>query len=142
MNPLLWAFAAILVFSAAVCPAADAPSTRPAKETYLRIANEVEANLHKEILDKFFPVTVDEQGGGFYENYSLNWTRLAGSDKSIVFQSRLTWTSAAAARRFPAQADLYLAMTRRVVGILAVVYDRRVQCRGLEWRRKKKVSES
>jgi len=59
-----------------------------------------------------------------------------------VFQSRLTWTSAAAARRFPAQADLYLAMTRRVVGILAVVYDRRVQCRGLEWRRKKKVSES
>jgi mannobiose 2-epimerase len=119
MNPLLGAFAAILVFSAAVCPAADAPSTRPAKETYLRIANEVEANLHKEILDKFFPVTVDEQRGGFYENYSLNWTRIADSGKSIVFQSRLTWTSAAAARRFPAQADLYLAMTRRGADCLA-----------------------
>ena len=106
------AFAAVLVFSAAACLAADAPSTRPVKETYLRIANEVEANLQKEVLEKFFPVTVDKQGGGFYENYSLNWTRTAGSNKSIVYQSRLIWTSAAAARLFPAQADLYLAMTR------------------------------
>ena len=104
--------AAVLVFSAAACQAADAPSTRPVKETYLRIANEVEANLQKEVLEKFFPVTVDKQGGGFYENYSLNWTRTAGSNKSIVYQSRLIWTSAAAARLFPAQADLYLAMTR------------------------------
>ena len=73
------------MFGRAACLAADAPSTRPVKETYLRIANEVEANLQKEILEKFFPVTVDEQGGGFYENYSLNWTRTAGSNKSIVY---------------------------------------------------------
>jgi cellobiose epimerase len=103
-----------------VVQAADpAPSTRPTKQTYLRIADEVEANLQKEILEKFFPVTVDEQGGGFYENYSLNWTRTVGSNKSIVYQSRLTWTSAAAARRFPAKADLYLAMTRRGAACLA-----------------------
>ena len=112
-------FAAVLVSSAASCLAADDPSVPPVKETYLRIANEVEANLQKEILEKFFPLTVDEQGGGFYENYSLNWTRTAGSNKSIVYQSRLTWTSAAAARRFPAQADLYLAMTRRGATCLA-----------------------
>jgi mannobiose 2-epimerase len=119
MNPLLGAFAAAVVFSTAPGLADDAPSIRPVKETYLRIANEVEANLQKEILEKFFPVTVDEQGGGFYENYSLNWTRAAGSNKSIVYQSRLTWTSAQAARRFPARADLYLAMTRRGAACLA-----------------------
>ena len=113
------AFAAVLVFSVAACQAADDLSARPLKETYLRIASEVEANLRKEILEKFFPVTVDKQGGGFYENYSLNWTRAAGSNKSIVYQSRLTWTSAAAARRFPAQADLYLAMTRHGAACLA-----------------------
>ena len=119
MNALLAAFTAVLAFSAAACLAADVPSTRPTKETYLRIANEVEANLQKEILQKFFPVTVDEQGGGFYENYSLNWTRTTGGNKSIVYQSRLAWTSAAAARRFPAQAGLYLAMTRRGAACLA-----------------------
>ena len=119
INPLLCAVVAVLVSGAATCLAADAPSIRPTKENYLRIAAEVETNLQKEILQKFFPVTVDEQGGGFYENYSLNWTRTAGGNKSIVYQSRLTWTSAAAARRFPAQASLYLDMTRRGAACLA-----------------------
>jgi mannobiose 2-epimerase len=119
INPFSRAVAAILVFSAATCLAADAPSISPTKENYLRIAAEVETNLQKEILQKFFPATADEQGGGFYENYSLNWTRTAGGNKSIVYQSRLTWTSAAAARRFPAQAGLYLDMTRRGAACLA-----------------------
>ena len=119
INYLLCAVAAVLFSGAATCLAADAPSISPTKETYLRIAAEVETNLQKEILQKFFPVTVDEQGGGFYENYSLNWTRTAGGNKSIVYQSRLTWTSAAAARRFPAQAGLYLDMTRRGAACLA-----------------------
>jgi len=103
----------------AVRAADPAPSTRPTKEVFLRIAAETEGNLQKEILEKFFPVTVDEQGGGFFENYSLDWARTAGSNKSVVYQGRLTWTSAQAARRFPAQADLYLAMTRRGAHCLA-----------------------
>jgi cellobiose epimerase len=113
-------FAAVLVLSFVLAAiAADAPSTPPTKEEYLRIADEVELNLRKEILDKFFPVTADEQGGGFFENYSNNWTRQAGNNKSIVYQSRLTWTAAEAARRFPAKAELYLGMTRRGAACLA-----------------------
>jgi len=115
---LVPAFAAVLV-SCAASLATEAPSTPPTKENYLRIAAEVDANLQKEILQKFFPVTVDEQGGGFYENYSTNWTRMAGANKSIVYQSRLTWTAAEAARRFPAQAEMYLAITRRGTACLA-----------------------
>jgi mannobiose 2-epimerase len=106
-------------FAWAVRAAEPAASTPPTKENYLRIANEAEANLQKEILDKFFPVTVDEQGGGFHENYALDWKPMPGNNKSIVYQSRLTWTSAEAARRFPAQAGLYLAMTRRGAACLA-----------------------
>ena len=106
-------------FTWAVQAGEPAPSTPPTKEAYLRIANEVEANLQKEILDKWFPVAVDEQGGGFHENYALDWAKMAGDNKSIVYQSRLTWTSAEAARRFPAKADLYLAMTRRGAACLA-----------------------
>lgn len=99
--------------------AEPAPAARPAKEAYLRIADEIEANLKQEILDKWFPVAVDEQGGGFFENYGLDWTRGPGGNKSIVYQSRLTWTSAQAAQRYPAQAAMYLAMTRRGAACLA-----------------------
>jgi hypothetical protein len=66
----------------------------PTKGEYLRIADEVAANLQNHILDKFFPAAVDEKGGGFYENCGLDWTRQPGDAKSIVYQSRLTWTSA------------------------------------------------
>jgi mannobiose 2-epimerase len=119
-NALSVVVAAVLVFRAAAGLAADAPaSARPVKETYLRIADEVDANLQKEILDKFFPAAADEQGGGFHENYALDWSSRPGGNKSIVYQGRLTWTSAEAARRFPDKAALYLAMTRRGAACLA-----------------------
>jgi cellobiose epimerase len=99
--------------------AADAAATQPAKSEYLRIAEEAEANLQSQILVKFFPMAADEKGGGFFENYGLDWTRQPGEGKSIVYQSRLTWTSAQAAQHFPAKADMYLAMTRRGAAFLA-----------------------
>jgi mannobiose 2-epimerase len=94
-------------------------ATRPSPAEYRRIADEVEANLQNEILEKFFPVCVDKQAGGFFENYALDWTRIPGNARSIVYQSRLTWTSAEAAQRFPAKAELYLAMTRHGAAMLA-----------------------
>jgi len=117
--PLLFASSLVLLGVSNVGAADTGPATRPTKEVYLRIADEVTANLQSQILDKFFPATVDEKGGGFFENYGLDWSRGAGDNKSIVYQSRLTWTSAQAARRFPVKADLYLAMTRRGAACLA-----------------------
>lgn len=99
--------------------AADStPALRPDKAAYLRLAGEMETNLQKEILNRWFPAAVDEQSGGFFENFSLDWVRQPGRNKSIVFQSRLTWTAAQAAKRFPERADFYLAMTRRGVACL------------------------
>ena len=110
----------LILLSFATCLRADAPpSTPPSKQTYLRIAAEVESNLQHEILDKFFPITADEKSGGFFEDYSLDWKRRDGGNKSIVYQSRLTWTSAQAAIRFPEKAEMYLAMTRRGAACLA-----------------------
>ncbi len=48
----------------------------------------------------------------------MDWKRLPGDSRSIVYQSRLTWTSAQAALRFPAKAEMYLAMTRRGAAFL------------------------
>ncbi|HXB59976.1 MAG TPA: AGE family epimerase/isomerase, partial [Candidatus Acidoferrales bacterium] len=101
-----------LLLGAGGAVAADAVA-QPSAADYRRIAGETDTNFQKEILDKWFPRAVDERGGGFYENYGVDWSRGPGNDKSLVYQSRLTWTSAQAARRYPAQADLYLAMTRR-----------------------------
>jgi len=112
---ILFVLAGIAEMTATSLRAASPPS----KAEYLRLADEVEANLRTQILDKFFPAAGDEKSGGFHENYALDWTRLPGEAKSIVYQSRLTWTSAQAALRFPDKADMYLAMTRRGAACLA-----------------------
>jgi mannobiose 2-epimerase len=108
-------------------PAGAARAPAPTPDSYRRLAGEVEANLQKEILDKWFPNAADEQGGGFFENYSQDWTRARqNNNRSLVYQSRLTWTSAQAARRYPARADLYLAMTRRgAAELMEKLWDKR-----------------
>ena len=119
MKPLALAACIGMVFCAWHGNAEGLPSpVSPTRQEYLRIADEVETNLQQQILDKFFPAAADEKGGGFFENYGLDWSRQPGDSKSIVYQSRLTWTSAQAAQRFPAQADMYLAMTRRGTAFL------------------------
>lgn len=118
-HAFLLAVALVLLPASRTAAAEPAPTTGPSKSVYLRLADEMEANLRTEILDKFFPTTADEQGGGFFENYGLDWSRQPGGAKSIVYQGRLTWTSAEAARRFPAKAEMYLAMTRRGAACLA-----------------------
>jgi mannobiose 2-epimerase len=115
-----FAFIAMMILLAALAAAAEnTTSPQPDKATCLRIAGEMETNLQREILDRWFPAAVDERGGGFHENFGLDWSKRPGSDKSIVYQSRLTWTAAQAARRFPEKADFYLKMTRRGAACLA-----------------------
>jgi mannobiose 2-epimerase len=86
---------------------------------YRHLADEIESNLQKEILDRWFPAAADTKEGGFHENFNLDWTRGSGDNKSIVYQSRLTWTAAQAALRFPEKADMYRALTRRGAACLA-----------------------
>ncbi|MDI9400813.1 MAG: AGE family epimerase/isomerase [Verrucomicrobiota bacterium] len=93
--------------------------TAPEPKAYLRIAAELEANLKEHILQKFFPAALDEKNGGFIENFSRDWKPQSSATKSIVYQSRLTWTSARAALRFPEEADLYLAQSRHGAKYLA-----------------------
>jgi mannobiose 2-epimerase len=115
--PLL--LSAVVLFHGFVCRAQERPAPRPTPTEYRRIADQVETNLRKEILDKWFPAAVDRENGGFYENFNNDWTRGAGGEKSIVFQSRLTWLSAQAARRFPEKSAEYMGITRHGVAELA-----------------------
>lgn len=93
--------------------------TRPTPEKYRRLADEVEANLKNQILAKWYPRAVDETGGGFFQNYNDDWSPGRAGAKAIVYESRLTWTAAQAALRFPEQAAAYSAAARHGLNFLA-----------------------
>jgi mannobiose 2-epimerase len=94
------------------------PSTRPTPEVCRRLADAAESNLQHEILDKWFPAAFDE-GGGFFQDYNVDWSRGDDESKGIVYESRLTWTAAEAAARFPAKSEMYLAQSRHGLAFLA-----------------------
>ncbi len=91
--------------------AALAPSCLSANKTgddmgYQRIAVEMERSLQDQVLGMWFPRSLDP-AGGFYQNYSEDWTRGASNDKALVYQARLIWTAAQSAMRYPAQRLTY-----------------------------------
>ncbi len=105
--------------ASAPAPAA-ATAVKPTPDNYTRLAGEVDAVLQKDVLDKFFPATVDNDSAGFFENFSVNWAR--GRDittRSIVYQSRMTWLAAQAAVHDPAHADMYKKISSHGVEELA-----------------------
>jgi cellobiose epimerase len=93
-------------------------AAQPSSEVYRRLAEETETNLRKEILGKWFPAAVDDKDGGFFQNFSENWSRRSESSRGIVYEARLTWTAAQAATRFPDRAPMYLAQTRHGLAFL------------------------
>lgn len=53
----------------------------------------------KHILDCMFPRLIDAEHGGFKQNFAYDWSPKADTERSIVFQSRMTWLSAIAGRK-------------------------------------------
>ena len=97
MRPLHLLAIASLMFSAnRLIAEPSGPSTRPTPEVCRRLADAAESNLQHEILDKWFPAAFDE-GGGFFQDYNVDWSRGDDESKGIVYESRLTWTAAEAA---------------------------------------------
>ena len=108
-----------LLALAAVLPAATAADTPPAEAaSYKRLAAEVEANLQTQVLAQWFPRSLDPSGG-FYQNYGEDWTRGSENDKAVVYQARLTWVAAQAARHYPSQSNTYKADARHGLDFLA-----------------------
>jgi cellobiose epimerase len=79
----------------------------PTHANYRRFAGEAEANLKTQVLANWYPRTIDSDHGGFIQNFNEDWTKAPGDAKGIVYESRLTWTAAKAAQRFPEQAAMY-----------------------------------
>lgn len=71
----------------------------------LQLADEMEQALLVHSLQAWFPRCIDTAAGGFHQDFARDWNRLAGRPRSLVFQARMTWAAATAARRRPAWAS-------------------------------------
>jgi mannobiose 2-epimerase len=98
----------------------------PSKETYLRFADETEAMLRRDVLDVWFPRTVDNQNGGFYSNFTRDWKPDGSQGKFSVFQGRMTWISSQIAMRRPELKDRFLPIAEHGVEFLNnVLWDKK-----------------
>jgi cellobiose epimerase len=56
----------------------------------------LELHFKEHIVDCWFPRCVDVRQGGFHQNFAFDWRQLPDTQRTIVFQSRMTWLSALA----------------------------------------------
>src|SRR5215217_4002242 len=67
----------------------------------LQIAAEMENSIQTELLNKWYPQSVDSVYGGFISAYTFDFKPTGPQDKFIVTQARHTWTTAKAAQLYP-----------------------------------------
>jgi len=97
----------------------------PTRENYLRLASETETTLRRDVLDAWFPITVDNQNGGFSSNFTRDWKPYASQGKYSVFQGRMTWISAQVVMRRPELKDQFAPYVHHGVDFLTnVLWDK------------------
>ncbi len=58
----------------------------------LKIVKELQDALLHGILNRWYPLTVDKECGGYYTNISCDWKIMPQQEKMIVSQARHIWT--------------------------------------------------
>ncbi len=96
------------------------------------MAAEVDATLHRDVLDVWFPRTVDNQNGGFYSSFDRKWQPMPSEGKFSVFQGRMTWISSQIVLQRPDLKDKFLPIARHGLDFLNdVLWDK--QYGGFFW---------
>jgi len=91
----------------------------PTSSTYLKFADEVEGALRRDVLDVWFPRTVDHENGGFRSDFGRDWKPGARSGgRFSVFQGRMTWVASQVAMRRPEMKDRFLPIAQHGVEYL------------------------
>ena len=67
----------------------------------LRLAAEMDKSIRTELLNKWYPRSVDSLYGGFLSTFTYDFQPTGPQDKMIVSQSRHVWSSAIAAGLYP-----------------------------------------
>jgi mannobiose 2-epimerase len=124
----------LLAFTSGICVAQPAKPSPPqlSRDTYLRLAAEVDHALQADVLDAWFPASVDREHGGFYSHFTRDWRRGPSQGKFSVFQGRMTWVAAQVVMREPKRKEEFLPIVRQGVDFLDnVMWDK--QYGGFFW---------
>ena len=98
---------------------------QPTRETYLKLATEVEDALHTDVLNVWFPRTVDHQYGGFHSHFTRDWKWAPSDGKFSVFQGRMTWVASQVVLRYPKLKNEFLPIVRQGVNYMQnVMWDK------------------
>jgi mannobiose 2-epimerase len=66
-----------------------------------KLANAIETHARTEILDKWYPQSVDSIDGGYISTFTYDFKPTGEQDKMIVSQARHIWTNSKAAEIYP-----------------------------------------
>jgi len=88
------------IFTAVLLMATVAVSAQNKTER-LQLADEIELSMRTELLNKWYPQSVDSLYGGFLTTFTYNFLPTGPQDKMIVTQARHVWSNALASRLYP-----------------------------------------
>ncbi|MGQ9606276.1 MAG: AGE family epimerase/isomerase [Thermogutta sp.] len=112
--------ATVLIPVALATGSAESPPQPPdpTPEAYRQLARQVETHFLEEALPFWFPRCVDREHGGFHPHFAADGTKGPISDRTIVFQARMTWLAAEVARRYPDLREPYTDYARHGLRML------------------------
>ena len=67
----------------------------------LQVAAQMGNSIHNELLNKWYPLSVDNEQGGFLSTFTYDFKPVGPQDKMIVTQARHVWSNAKAAELYP-----------------------------------------
>ncbi len=91
-------FSLLLIGSLVCC------ETKTTEQT-ITIKDRLEQLLNEQTLNPWYPRVIDKINGGYYSNFSNDWTKLEQQEKFIVTQARHVWTLSKAFEFYPERAE-------------------------------------
>ena len=73
-----------------------------------KVRAELSESLNKQLLDVWYPRTIDSISGGFLSDFDYKWDMKGPQNKMIVTQSRHIWTCSSVAEFYPEKKAHYL----------------------------------
>ena len=94
-------FPAVLLMVVTIADAQNTKDVKNKNAERLRLADEIERSMREELLNKWYPKSVDSLYGGFITAFDYKFEPTGSQDKMIVTQARHVWSNALASRLFP-----------------------------------------
>jgi mannobiose 2-epimerase len=96
---------------------------RKQQEERKKLAKEIETSMRKQLLDKWYPRSVDSVYGGFLSNFTFDFRPTSTQDKMIVTQARHVWSNSLAARIYPTEKHFHEAAKQGFEFLKRIMWD-------------------